>query len=108
MQDVSEDKVYRECEKVALTNIETIISNYNHKALNWMAQAMKMIFTNVYKQIVVNEKSLKKIKQICAERKGPVIFCPTHRSYVDFLLVSAVLYFYNMEVPHICAGEDLM
>lgn len=67
-----------------------------------------MIFTNVYKQIVVNEKSLKKIKQICAERKGPVIFCPTHRSYVDFLLVSAVLYFYNMEVPHICAGEDLM
>lgn len=37
-----------------------------------------------------------------------MIFCPTHRSYVDFLLVSAVLYYYNMEVPHICAGEDLM
>lgn len=108
MQDISEDKVYRECETVAIKNIETIISNYNHRALNIMAQAMKFIFTTVYKQIVVNEEKLKKIKKICDERKGPVIFCPTHRSYVDFLLVSAVLYYYNMEVPHICAGEDLM
>lgn len=37
-----------------------------------------------------------------------MIFCPTHRSYVDFLLVSAILFYYKMEVPHICAGEDLM
>jgi uncharacterized membrane protein len=49
MQDVTEDKVYRECEKVAITNIETIISNYNHSALRGMAQVMKTIFTTVYK-----------------------------------------------------------
>jgi glycerol-3-phosphate O-acyltransferase len=108
MIDVTEDKVYREIEQIAIVNIETIISNYNHKALNYMAQAMKLIFTSVYKQIVVNETALKSIRKLCAERKGPIIFCPTHRSYVDFLLVSAVLYYYNMEVPHICAGEDLM
>jgi len=34
---VSEDKVYREIEQVAIVNIETIISNYSHKALNYMA-----------------------------------------------------------------------
>jgi len=45
---------------------------------------------------------------MCENRKGPLIFCPTHRSYVDFLLLSAVLFFYNMEVPHICAGEDFL
>ena len=69
---------------------------------------MKLIFTTVYKQIVVNQNSLKKVRELCESRKGPVIFCPTHRSYVDFLLVSAILYYYNMETPHICAGEDLM
>ena len=106
--DVPEEKVYREVEKIAINNIETIISNYNHKALTVMGQAMKKIFTAVYKQIVINEEALKNVRKLCAERKGPVVFCPTHRSYVDFLLVSSVLYYYNMEVPHICAGEDLM
>lgn len=108
LQDVPEEKVYREVEKQAITNIETIISNYNHKALTLMGQAMKKIFTAVYKQIVINEQALKNVRKLCADRRGPVVFCPTHRSYVDFLLVSSVLYYYNMEVPHICAGEDLM
>ena len=69
---------------------------------------MKKVFTAVYKQIVINEEALKNVRKLCADRKGPIVFCPTHRSYVDFLLVSSVLYYYNMEVPHICAGEDLM
>ena len=47
--DVAEDKVYREVEKVAIKNIDTIISNYNHRALRWMAQVMKLVFTSVYK-----------------------------------------------------------
>ena len=106
--DVAEDKVYREVEKVAIKNIDTIISNYNHRALRWMAQVMKLVFTSVYKQIIVNEHALKRVKQLCASRKGPIIFCPTHRSYIDFLLVSAVLYYYDMEVPHICAGDDFL
>lgn len=106
--EVPEDKVYREIEATAIKSLNTIASNYNHRALQWMAQAMKLIFTTVYKQIVVNEEALKRVRKICAQRTGPVIFCPTHRSYVDFLLVSAVMYYYNMEVPHICAGEDLM
>ncbi len=36
------------------------------------------------------------------------MFCPTHRSYIDFLLVSVVLYYYKIEVPHICSGEDFL
>jgi glycerone phosphate O-acyltransferase/fatty acyl-CoA reductase len=58
--------------------------------------------------IIVNEDTLSKIKAMCANRKGPIIFCPTHRSYVDFMILSVVLFFYNMEVPHICAGEDFL
>lgn len=35
--DVTEDKVYREVQKQAMTDINTIASNYNHGALKWMA-----------------------------------------------------------------------
>jgi len=41
-------------------------------------------------------------------RKGPVVFAPTHRSYIDFILLSLTMLFFNMELPHICAGEDFL
>ena len=49
-----------------------------------------------------------RIRRMCEVRKGPIVYCPTHRSYIDFLLVSVVLYYYKIEVPHICAGEDFL
>jgi len=35
--EVSEDKIYRDIEKTAIKDIETIISNYSHRALHWMS-----------------------------------------------------------------------
>jgi glycerol-3-phosphate O-acyltransferase len=69
---------------------------------------MKKTFVSIYEKIVINEQSLAKIKKMNETRKGPIVFCPTHRSYIDFLLVSLVLYYYKMEVPFICAGEDFL
>ena len=66
------------------------------------------LFKSIYEKIVVNEVQLQKIRELAATRKGPIVFCPTHRSYVDFLILSVVLLFYKIDVPHICAGEDLM
>eukprot|EP01051_Picozoa_sp_SAG22_P019042 SAG22_NODE_3391_length_1736_cov_2.588271_2_plen_49_part_00 len=37
--------------------------------------------------------------------KGPVIFLPTHRSYIDFLILSYVTFANRLPVPHIAAGE---
>ena len=45
-------------------------------------------------KIVVNKNTLERIRDLCQSRKGPIVFCPTHRSYMDFLLVSLVLFFY--------------
>ena len=73
-----------------------------------MAQAHVHLFKSIYEKIVVNEKQLQKIREMAATRTGPIVFCPTHRSYVDFLILSVVLLFYKIDVPHICAGEDLM
>jgi glycerone phosphate O-acyltransferase/fatty acyl-CoA reductase len=69
---------------------------------------MKKTFISIYEKIVVNEQVLQRVRRLCDTRKGPIMFCPTHRSYIDFLLVSVVLYYYKMEVPHICSGEDFL
>jgi len=69
---------------------------------------MKKTFVSIYEKIIVNEQLLAKLRILSDNRKGPIVFCPTHRSYIDFLLLSLVLYYYKMEVPHICAGEDFL
>ena len=39
---------------------------------------------------------------------GPLIFLPTHRSYIDFLIVSYIAFCYKMKVPYIAAGIDFL
>ena len=84
------------------------MANYQPNALRVMCQAHVYLFKRIYDKIVVNEIQLDRIRKMQIARKGPIVFCPTHRSYVDFLILSVVLLFYKIDVPHICAGEDLM
>jgi hypothetical protein len=38
---------------------------------------------------------------------GPIIFIPTHKSYLDFLIISYVLNFFKTKVPFIAAADDM-
>lgn len=55
---------------------------------------------------MVNLDALKEIRQIAT--KNPVVFMPTHRTYVDFLLISLLCYDQNLKLPAICAGADFL
>lgn len=41
--DVDESSIYREVEKEAKKSLNTIMANYNHKALTWFAKFMKAL-----------------------------------------------------------------
>ena len=36
---------------------------------------------------------------------GPIVFLPTHRSYIDFIVISYICFSENLPVPCIAAGE---
>ena len=40
-------------------------------------------------------------------KKYPVVLLPSHRSYLDFLLVSYFLYEFNMQLPVIAAAQGI-
>mmetsp|Transcript_17381 Transcript_17381/g.12422 ORF Transcript_17381/g.12422 Transcript_17381/m.12422 type:complete len:365 (+) Transcript_17381:799-1893(+) len=103
-----EFELMQQVEKEAIAKMDTIISRYNHGILRWFAQVMKKTFISIYEKIIVNEQIINKLRRMNELRKGPILFCPTHRSYIDFLLISLVLYYYKMEVPFICSGEDFL
>ncbi|KAG7246371.1 hypothetical protein CRUP_014446, partial [Coryphaenoides rupestris] len=43
-----------------------------------------------------------------AIHEHPVVLLPSHRSYMDFLLMSYLLYTYDLTLPVIAAGMDFM
>ncbi|XP_050089696.1 dihydroxyacetone phosphate acyltransferase [Anopheles aquasalis] len=62
------------------------------------------IFDRIYSGLYVNEV---KLKQLQAQfGKQTVLYLPSHRSYGDFILMSYVLFCYNIAIPGIAAGMD--
>jgi glycerol-3-phosphate O-acyltransferase len=49
-----------------------------------------------------------KLRNHDEKTNGPLIIIPTHRSYIDFLIMSYVFFGYGIKVPHIAAAEDFL
>jgi glycerol-3-phosphate O-acyltransferase/nucleoside-diphosphate-sugar epimerase len=67
---------------------------------------MRKVFRRLYSGIHVDRAGIARLREAVA--RGAVAFVPTHRSYVDFLLISYVCFEYNIPLPHIAAGEDFL
>ena len=55
---------------------------------------------------MVNEDQLNEIKKL--DEVANIVYVPTHRSYIDFLMVSYILFAYNMRLPLICSADDFL
>ncbi|KAK0538801.1 hypothetical protein OC835_001329 [Tilletia horrida] len=50
---------------------------------------------------------LRRVAAYAAERKESIIFLPCHKSHIDYLTVSWLMYRLGIALPHIIAGENL-
>ena len=66
---------------------------------------LKGLFARLYESLEIDEDGLGRVKRAAAT--APVIICPSHKSYVDFLVISWLLYEHGMMAPHIAAGINL-
>lgn len=48
---------------------------------------------------------MEKIAKHSLECDGPLIFVPTHKSYIDFMIVCYILFSYHIQSPHIAVDE---
>ncbi|XP_021504162.1 dihydroxyacetone phosphate acyltransferase isoform X1 [Meriones unguiculatus] len=87
-----------------------ILEEMSHKlrmgAVRFFAFVLSKIFKQIFSKVCVNEEGIQKLQR--AVQEHPVILLPSHRSYVDFLMLSFVLYSYDLPVPVIAAGMDFL
>jgi glycerol-3-phosphate O-acyltransferase len=75
----------------------------------WAFQVMRTILNPVWRRIFdgfeVDEAGLERVRQ--AAKRGPVIFVPSHKSHIDYLVLSEVCIQHDLVPPHIAAGSNL-
>eukprot|EP01114_Cavostelium_apophysatum_P016610 TRINITY_DN4768_c0_g1_i2.p1 TRINITY_DN4768_c0_g1~~TRINITY_DN4768_c0_g1_i2.p1 ORF type:complete len:1170 (+),score=311.65 TRINITY_DN4768_c0_g1_i2:168-3677(+) len=97
-------------EEVIHARAQAVIDRMGHnlrlpivRAFGWfLRKVWKMIFQGIH----VDETGLEELRKDLT--KGPLLLIPTHRSYVDFLILSYLFYEFDLPLPHIAAGEDFL
>ncbi|XP_041660927.1 dihydroxyacetone phosphate acyltransferase isoform X2 [Cheilinus undulatus] len=74
--------------------------------VRFFAFTLSKVFKTLFRSICVNEEGIQRLQQAIHEH--PVVLLPSHRSYMDFLLMSYILYTYDLALPVIAAGMDFM
>jgi glycerol-3-phosphate O-acyltransferase len=82
-----------------------IASHYDPRLISVARPLLSALFRKLYESVEVDEAGLAAVKKRAAD--APLVFCPSHKSYVDFLVISWLLYSRGMTPPHIAAGLNL-
>jgi len=85
--------------------VSEIAARYSTTYVSFLDRLMDWVFNRIYDGILVDREGLSQVLE--ASRHGAVIFCPAHRSHVDYLVLSYVLWRQGVAPPHIAAGANL-
>lgn len=86
--------------------IDKMFGDQHPSVVAGMGWFFKKVWKRLYTTIEVEMDGLKAVRE--AAKRGPIAYLPSHRSYLDFLVVSYVCFTAELPMPHIAAGEDFL
>ena len=94
-----------EVRKKADGYIEEIAAGYNPAYIKIFSTLVGWIIRTIFDGVTINNNALNKVKRLAL--KGPLVLVPCHKSHIDYLILSYLLYHNNMPVPLVAAGKNL-
>ena len=83
--------------------VDEIAANYSHIFINVMEGTLRRVWNRVYDGVIFSHADT--LREVAQDRE--IVFVPCHRSHMDYLLLSYVIYKQGYAVPHIAAGLNL-
>ncbi|MBF8779807.1 glycerol-3-phosphate 1-O-acyltransferase PlsB [Pseudomonas fulva] len=90
-------------EAQALRYANEIASDYTYTAIRFLEVVLSWFWNKIYDGIKVNH--IEQVRDIAPGHE--VIYVPCHRSHIDYLLLSYLLFRNGLTPPHIAAGINL-
>ncbi len=85
--------------------LDEIAAKYNFFFIRIMSGLVGWLLNTMFDGTVLDKQGIQQVKAM--SQKGPLILIPCHKSHIDYLILSYVLYNNNMPCPHIAAGKNL-
>lgn len=92
-----------ESKKLARGYLGEITSDYSYATIRLFDRFLTWLWTQLYNGVEVQH--FERVRQIAGDYE--IIYVPCHRSHIDYLLLSYVIYKRGLRIPNIAAGENL-
>lgn len=92
-----------EADKLARSYLNEIVSDFSYSTLRFAEIALTKLWTQLYDGIEVHHFDM--VRELAKDYE--IVYTPCHRSHIDYLLLSYVIYKRGLMVPHIAAGINL-
>jgi len=92
-------------EKEVDKDLRKLAAKMDPTMIGLFRRVLKYVFTRIYDGFVVDSEGMERVRE--AARHGPVILLPSHKSHVDYLVLSYVLSDHSVSPPLIAAGDNL-
>ncbi|NMC69945.1 MAG: hypothetical protein GYA57_07770 [Myxococcales bacterium] len=85
--------------------LREIAARFRVEAIEFLAIVFARVWNRIYDGIEVDPEGLERV--VAVARRGPVILLPSHKSHIDYIVLSQVFWDAHLAVPHIAAGRNL-
>ncbi len=94
-------RVWKEADKY----LDEIAADYSYTMIKLMNKILSWMWDNIFDGVDVDDEGLRKLKKFAQDYT--LIYIPSHKSHIDYLLLSYVLFHHNLYPPFIAAGNNL-
>ncbi len=100
---IAEGMKPKRANKLALKYARTIASDMSHPTIRVLARCLRWFWTKIYDGIDL--QGLDNLQELSTTHT--MVYVPSHRSHLDYLLLSYLLYSKGFMIPHTAAGDNL-
>uniref|UniRef100_A0A674N1L3 Glycerol-3-phosphate acyltransferase 1, mitochondrial n=1 Tax=Takifugu rubripes TaxID=31033 RepID=A0A674N1L3_TAKRU len=87
--------------------LQEMVANVSPAFIRLTGWVLLRLFNGFFWSIQIHKGQLEMVKKAATEQNVPMIFLPVHKSHIDYLLITLILFCHNIKAPHIAAGNNL-
>uniref|UniRef100_A0A8C7QNP8 Glycerol-3-phosphate acyltransferase 1, mitochondrial n=1 Tax=Oncorhynchus mykiss TaxID=8022 RepID=A0A8C7QNP8_ONCMY len=87
--------------------LQEMVANISPAFIRLTGWALLKLFNGFFWSIQIHKGQLEMVKKAATEYNAPLVFLPVHKSHIDYLLITFILFCHNIKAPHIAAGNNL-
>ncbi|XP_041934223.1 glycerol-3-phosphate acyltransferase 1, mitochondrial [Alosa sapidissima] len=105
--DEADQKALQKVQRKARNLLQEMVANISPGLIRLTGWVLLKLFNGFFWSIQIHKGQLEMVKRAAAENNVPLVFLPVHKSHIDYLLITFILFCHNIKAPHIAAGNNL-